>query len=123
MSLLNLSASRNYYLYNGKTDMRRTFNGLTSIIRGELGRNPLSGDVFIFFNRQRTQVKLFLWMSEGFEIFHKRLEKGTFELPIHEGQDPGTAIPWQDLQFILQGVELKSIRFRKRYERKLLVPA
>ena len=74
MSLLHLSASRNYYLYNGKTDMRRTFNGLTAIVRGELGRSPLSGDVFIFFNRQRTQVKLLLWMPEGFEIYQKRLE-------------------------------------------------
>ncbi|MGH7239061.1 MAG: IS66 family insertion sequence element accessory protein TnpB [Candidatus Saccharimonadales bacterium] len=123
MSLLHLSASRNYYLYNGKTDMRRTFNGLTAIVRGELGYNPLSGDVFIFFNRQRTQVKLLLWMVEGFEIYQKRLERGTFELPVQQEEATGRPIPWQDLQFILQGVELGSVRFRKRYQRKTLVPA
>ena len=88
MSLLQLSASRKYYLYNNFADMRKTFNGLTSIIRGELGCNPLSGDVFIFFNRPRTQVKLILWMPEGFEIYHKRLERGTFELPSREGEGP-----------------------------------
>lgn len=123
MSLLNLSASRNYYLYNGKTDMRRTFNGLSAIIRGELERSPLSGDVFIFFNRHRNQVKLLVWMHEGFEIYHKRLEKGTFELPVQQEEAPGRPIPWQDLQFILQGVELKSVRFRKRYQRNVKVPA
>jgi transposase len=123
MSLLHLSASRNYYLYNGPADMRRTFNGLTAIIRGQLGCNPLSGDVFIFFNRQRSQVKLIVWMPEGFEIYHKRLERGTFELPMQQPEAPGRAIAWQDLQFILQGVELKSVRFRKRYQRKALVPA
>lgn len=123
MSLLHLSASRNYYLYNGKTDMRRTFNGLTAIVRGELGRSPLSGDVFIFFNRQRTQVKLLLWMPEGFEIYQKRLEQGSFELPTQPEEAPGRPIAWQDLQFILQGIELKSVRFRKRYSRPAVVPA
>lgn len=103
--------------------MRRTFNGLTSIIRGELGQHPLSGDVFIFFNRQRTQVKLILWVQEGFEIYHKRLEKGTFELPARQHDDPGITLQWQDLQFILQGVELTSVRFRKRYRREPTVPA
>lgn len=120
MSLLQLSASRHYYLYNGIADMRRTFNGLTAIIRGELDCNPLSGDVFIFFNRPRTQVKLLLWMPEGFEIYHQRLERGTFELPTGQWETPGRPIPWQDLQFILQGVELTSVRFRKRYQRKTL---
>ena len=123
MSLLNLSPSRNYYLYNGPADMRKTFNGLTSIIRGELSGNPLSGDVFIFFNRSRNQVKLLLWEGEGFGIFHKRLEQGTFELPAASAGQAGAAIPWQDLQFILQGVELQSIRFRRRYQRKSLLEA
>jgi hypothetical protein len=74
--------------------------------------------VFIFLNRQRTQVKLLLWMPEGFEIYQKRLERGTFELPVTQGDASGRPIAWQDLQFILQGVDLKSIRFRKRYQSK-----
>lgn len=122
MNLLQLSTSRNYYLYNKKTDMRKTFNGLSAIIRGELGCSPLSGDVFIFFNRQRNQVKLILWIPDGFEIYHKRLERGTFELPTLKQEMVGRPIAWQDLQFILQGVELESVRFRKRYRRKIVVP-
>jgi len=97
--------------------MRLSFNGLTNVIRAELNRSPLSGDVFIFFNRHRNQAKLILWEGDGFGIFHKRLERGTFELPKTTGESKDGIIAWQDLQFILQGVDLISIRFRKRYHR------
>jgi len=117
MSLLHLSSSRCYFLYNGIVNMRLSFNGLTNVIRSELDRNPLSGDVFVFFNRHRNQAKLILWERDGFGIFHKRLERGTFELPQTTGQRKDAVIAWQDLQFILQGIDLKSIRFRKRYHR------
>ena len=117
MSLLHLSSSRCYFLYNGIVNMRLSFNGLTNVIRAELDRNPLSGDVFVFFNRHRNQAKLILWERDGFGIFHKRLERGTFELPQTTGQRKDAVIAWQDLQFILQGIDLKSIRFRKRYHR------
>ena len=95
--------------------MKKTFNGLTVLIRTEMHSNPLSGDVFIFFNRHRNQVKLILWEKDGFSIFHKSLERGTFELPVVCATEKGTATSWQDLQFILQGIDLKSVRFRKRY--------
>jgi transposase len=98
--------------------MRKSFNGLTGVIRAELNRNPVSGDVFIFFNRHRNQAKLILWEGDGFGIFHKRLERGTFELPKTTEQSKDAVIAWQDLQFILQGIDLKSIRFRKRYHRQ-----
>ncbi len=117
MSLLHLSSSRCYYLYNGIVNMRLSFNGLTNVIRAELDRNPLSGDVFVFFNRHRNQANLILWERDGFGIFHKRLERGTFELPQTTGQSKDAVIAWQDLQFILQGIDLQSIRFRKRYHR------
>ena len=55
MGLLHLSSSRCYYLYNGTVNMRLSFNGLTNVIRAELDHNPLSGDVFVFFNRHRNQ--------------------------------------------------------------------
>jgi transposase len=97
--------------------MNKTFNGLTALIRAELGSNPLSGDVFVFFNRHRNQVKLIVWETDGYGIFHKRLERGTFELPVVSTSIRGAATSWQDLQLILQGIELKSVRFRKRYHR------
>lgn len=100
--------------------MRKSFNGLSALIRAELGQDPLSGNVFIFFNRQRDQCKLLLFEGDGFGIFHKRLEKGTFELPKTTGQSQDGIIAWRDLQFILQGVDLASIRMRKRYHRQII---
>lgn len=123
MSLLNLSSGRKYFIYNGNLDMRKSFNGITGLIRGELGRDPLSGDVFIFFNRNRNQTKLLLWEGDGYSVYQKRLEKGTFELPDSLDGQPGRPIEWQALQFILQGIDLGSIRFRKRYQHPVLKSA
>jgi len=116
MSLLSLPSSLRYYLYNGATDMRRTFNGLTVLVRTELGRSPLNGDVFIFFNKHRNQLKMLLWEGDGFGIYQKRLEKGTFELPKQGSDSPGMPLTHQQLLFILQGIDLQSVRFRKRYQ-------
>jgi transposase len=86
--------------------MKKTFNGLCALIRSELGSDPLSGDVFIFFNRHRNQTKLILWEHDGFGIFHKRLERGTYELPvITPGQSQGTATSWQELQLMYSLME------------------
>jgi transposase len=120
MSLLNLSSSRSYFLHIRGTNMRCGFNGLSALIRAELGHDPLSGTVFIFFNKQRNQVKLLLFEGDGFGIFHKRLEKGTFELPETTTESQDGIIDWHELHFILQGVDLTSVRFRKRYHRQIV---
>jgi len=115
MSLLNLPRNVRYYLYNGKVNMRCSFNGLTNLIRGELGRSPLSGDLFIFFNKKRDQVKLIIWNPEGYCIYHQRLEKGSFELPVSDSDGKEIIISPQQLRLILDGVVLNSVRYRKRY--------
>ncbi len=61
--------------------MRKGFDGLSGLVREGLMKNPLSGDVFIFFNKRRSQVKLLLWEKDDFSRYHKRLEQGTYELP------------------------------------------
>ncbi len=116
MSLLSLPSSLRYYLYNGTTDMRKSYNGLAIVVRSELGCSPLNGDVFIFLNKHRNQVKLLLWEGDGFGIYQKRLEKGSFELPKQGADGPGMTLTHQQLHFILQGVDLKSVQFRKRYQ-------
>lgn len=79
--MLALNNAQRYFLYRGVTDIRKGFDGLSGIIRNELRENPLSGDVFIFFNRKRTHVKLLMWDRDGFAIYYKRLERGVFEIP------------------------------------------
>ena len=69
------------YFATGPASLRKSFEGLSNEVRAVLGRDPLSGHVFVFLNRRRTQVKLLLWTRGGFTIVHKRLERGTFCFP------------------------------------------
>lgn len=94
--------------------MRKGFDGLSGLVREGLGKDPLSGDVFIFFNKRRTQVKLLLWERDGFSIYYKRLERGTYELPTNTA----TELRSDELMLILQGISLKSVRRRRRFDQE-----
>jgi transposase len=115
--MLHLSPSCTYYLYCGHTDMRKSFDGLCGVIKSQMSLNVLSGSVFIFMNRRRTQVKLLHWEDDGFAIYYKRLEKGTYELPVISGSSAAAALDSRQLQFILQGVSLKRIVYRPRLKK------
>lgn len=113
--MLHLSPACHYYLYQGNTDMRKGFDSLSGLVSSHMQQNVLSGSVFIFLNKKHNQVKLLLWEGDGFALYYKRLEKGTFELPAGDDKE-SLFISSQQLQFILQGISLKSIRRRKRYQ-------
>jgi transposase len=97
--------------------MRKGFDSLCGIVASQLEMDALSGSVFIFINKKRNQVKLLLWEGDGFAVYYKRLEKGTFEMPDTNDESSSTSITAQQLQFILQGVSLQKIHFRKRYQK------
>ena len=100
---------RNYYLYNDIADMRKGINGLCGLVFNELKREPHSGDLFIVVNRRRNTLKMLHWQGDGFAIFYKRLEKGTYEL------SKAGLLTGEEVLFLLQGVELKSVKKRVRY--------
>jgi len=95
--------------------MRKSFNGLSGLVRSQLGGDPVSGDVFIFVNRRRDRVKLLVWDRTGYVIFYKHLQQGTFELPAFEAQAASCQMKWEELVLILEGVALQSVRRRKRF--------
>ena len=120
--MLHLSAACKYYLYCGDADMRKGFDSLSGMVSQHMKLSALSGAVFIFVNKRRSQLKLLLWEGDVFSLYHKRLERGTYELPA--GSAPGDKtgslnITPQQLQLILQGICLKSVRHRKRYSHPL----
>ena len=98
--------------------MRKGFDSLSGIVASHMQCNACSGDIFIFLNRNRTHIKLLLWEGDGFSLYYKRLEQGAYELPVCSGSDTSMPIAAQQLQFILQGVSLKKIEYRKRYAEK-----
>jgi transposase len=96
--------------------MRKGFDSLSGLVQQVMGCNALSGDVFIFISRNRRHVKLLLWEGDGLALYHKRLERGTFELPHPNDNALHGIISAEQLQWILQGIVLKSVRKRKRYQ-------
>ena len=99
--------------------MRKGFDSLSGLVRTGMNCDPLCRSVFIFFNKKHNQVKLLLWEGDGFALYYKRLEKGTYEIPVANDDKSSVAIGSEQLQFILQGISLKSIRKRKRYQQML----
>ena len=116
--IFGISGNSRLFLYCLPTDMRKGFDGLSGVVINKLGKNPLSGDIFIFINRTRNLVKILVWDQTGFSIWHKRLEQGTYEMPKVEKHQTSVEITRQNLMLILEGISLKNIQTRKRFSLK-----
>jgi transposase len=114
--MLILPETRRYFIYRGKTDMRKSFDGLAGLVRERFFREPLSGEVFVFISGRKNQIRLLLWEGDGFALYSKRLEKGTFEIPSAEKDQ--VEITSEQLLFILKGIKLSSVEKRKRFTMK-----
>lgn len=99
-------------------DMRKSFNGLVGIVRNELGDDPLAGHLFVFVNRNNTLLKILYWDGDGFAIWFKRLESGTFRFPSRTGNSCAIEITRAGLSMILEGIDLSQLPKRKRFCRE-----
>jgi transposase len=112
--MFGLEDSRRYYVCQRYVRMNMGINGLSRMVSNELKQPVLSGDVFIFFGKSRQMVKLLCWDGDGFLLYQKRLEKGTFELPLFKAGQKALEMPYRTLSAIMRGVSLKSVRYRSR---------
>ena len=117
--MLNFSSRCRYFLFRQPTDMRKSFDGLSGLVRQDGQHQLLSGDVFIFINRRFNRIKLLMWQSTGFALYYKRLEQGTFEKKVFQNEAQTAELSWAELVLLLEGVELKNSKKRKRYCRKI----
>jgi transposase len=95
------------------TDMRRSFDGLAQVASQVVRQDPLSGHLFVFINRRRDRVKVLWWDDDGLALFYKRLEEGTYELPV--GPQGSVEMTDGELSMLLDGVDLSSVRRRRRF--------
>jgi len=115
--VLSVSPAVKIFLYNDVADLRRGYDGLAAIVQESMGEDPLSGSLFVFVNRRGDRIKLLYWDETGYAIWMKRLEVGSFELPrADDGTSPSVKITASQLSLILDGIELSSVRRRKRYQ-------
>jgi len=96
------------YLACGATDMRKSINGLATIVEGSFKLDPFNGALFVFCNRNRDRLKILEWDADGFWLYFKRLEKGHFRWP-NEGETATMNLSGEELSILLGGakVELK----------------
>jgi len=113
--MLNVPATVPIYLYSGPVDMRKGFDGLSGIVRGQLGADPLDGSLFLFINRRRDRLKILHFDGTGWWLYYKLLEAGTFETIDSDG--PYVELDATQLAMLLGGVSLVGAKRRKRYRR------
>lgn len=95
--------------------MRKGFDALCGIVEQHMNSNVLQGGVYIFINRKRNQIKLLTWEGDGLAIYYKRLERGVYELPSIASDNTRATIDALQLQLILQGIVLRSVRKKIRF--------
>lgn len=113
--MLNLAAAK-VFLCVEPTDMRKSYDTLALRVRDHLGGDPQSGSWFVFRGKRGDRLKILYWDVDGYAIWQKRLEAGTFEFPKVTGGVSGVEIRVGDLALILGGIDLAAKR-RKRYAR------
>jgi transposase len=96
-------------------DGRKGIDGLAAIVATHLARDPLGGDLFVFRNRRGDRLKILAWQGDGFALYLRRLERGTFAFPSADTAD--LSITMTELAMILGRVELPGTRRRPRYQR------
>ena len=105
------------YVATQPVSLRRSFDGLSNEVRAVLGRDPLSGHVFVFLNRRKNQVKLLVWTRGGFTIIHKRLERGKFAFAQQVTSDAQSVeLDAHELSMLLEGIDVSRARVSSRWE-------
>ena len=110
--MLSVAANTRIFVCSEPTDMRKSFDGLCGLVTDSLGQDPLSGALFLFANRRRDRIKLLVWDGDGYALWYKRLEKGTFKRAHGTGMikiDSGI------LAIILEGLDPDQMSRPKRW--------
>jgi transposase len=111
-----LPRSVRIYVATAPANLRKSFEGLSNEVRTALAADPISGHVFLFLNRRRTQVKLLLWTRGGFTIVHKRLERGRFTFPARVSAEVARVeIDAHELAMLLEGLVASTTRGAARW--------
>jgi transposase len=120
--MLNRTLPSRVFVCMLPADMRRSFDGLAALVQQHLGCDPLCGDLFVFRSKRGDRVKLLYWDDDGYALWYKRLEKGTFPWPALDGSRTpvgphGLSLRPAELAMLLDGIELTNVHRRQRYQR------
>ena len=111
--MLSFPSAVKIYLCKEPTDMRRSFDSLAMMVREIIKQNPLSGYLFVFRNKRGNCIKLLYWDRDGYAIWYKRLEKGTFNVSVDITED--CRLEHHQLSMMLEGIEFAKMKRKKRF--------
>jgi transposase len=118
--VLSFPAQLRIFLGTGAVDFRKAHDGLLAIVRDRFGDDPFDGSLFVFFNRGHDRIKLLLWDRNGFWLFYKRLEKGTFHFEVSR-VEKRVEISRAQLAMILEGIDLNRGKIRRHFDDPLCI--
>jgi transposase len=114
--MLSLPPSVRIFVCLQPADMRRSFDGLSAMVSGLLDADPQSGHLFVFRNRRGDRLKILYWDRDGFALWYKRLEEGTFRFPTLSDTNNLEWTP-AELALVLEGIDVRDARRQKRYRK------
>ena len=103
-----ISLGVNVYVARLRVDLRKSYDGLSMLVEQQLHHDPLSGHVFVFFNKRADKVKALYWDRNGFCVWQKRLEKSCFQLPTLSAKT--WQLTWPEWQLLLGGVDVRLLK-------------
>lgn len=112
--MLTLGLTGRIWICTTPQDGRKSFDGLQAVVTVHLGKDPLSGDLYVFRNKRGDRLKILAWQGDGFALYLRRLEKGTFTFP--KADTVEVSITATELAMILGGIDLGSAKKQPRYE-------
>lgn len=114
--MLTFPGSIRVYAAAEPVDLRKGFDGLSLAVRTVLGGDPISGALFVFFNRRFDRAKVLVWTPTGFCMIYKRLEKGRFRLPRQlAAGERSLSIEASELVLLLEGIDLRGAKRLPRW--------
>lgn len=113
--MISFSPAIKIYLHRQPIDMRKSYDGLFGIVKNDLSMDVRSGGLFMFINLRRNRVKLMYWDNDGIAIWQKRLERGSLQHPQPKDNSQHLEIDASELHLLLSGIDLASVKRRKRY--------
>jgi transposase len=115
--MIHLPASVRVYLCLTPCDMRKSFDTLHALVREHLELDAFAGHLFVFASRRKDRIKILYWDRDGFAVWSKRLEEGSYAVPFGDDGERRREITAQELGALLSGIDLSTAKRRKRYRR------
>ncbi|MDP5231416.1 MAG: IS66 family insertion sequence element accessory protein TnpB [Cellulophaga sp.] len=114
--MLTLDTTYEFELCLLPTDMRKSFDSLCGVVTTDLNADPTNGTVYLFANKLRDKIKILHWRTGGFVLYYKRLEKGTFELPLYDKSVKSIQLTYTQLILLFDGITIGNLSSKNRYK-------